>query len=68
MVKAEKENRESEIIIQLSRKEIQDIAQDQFGRPLSENELEALNDLSPIGLHDWIGLAIEAAQVEPSFD
>jgi len=68
MAKAEIEARESEIIIQLSRKEIQAIALDQFGRPLSEDELEALDDLSPIGLHDWIGLAIEAAKVEPSPD
>ncbi len=66
MARAEKENRESEIIIQPSRKEIQEITQNQFGRSLSEDELEALDDLSPIGLHDWIGLAIEAAQVEPS--
>ena len=68
MARTEIESRESEPIIQLSRKEIQAIALDQFGRPLTEDELEALEDLSPIGLHDWISLAIEAAQVEPSPD
>ena len=68
MARAETSGGESETIIQLSRKEIQAIALDQFGRPLTEDELEALEDLSPIGLHDWIGLAIEAAQVEPSPD
>ncbi len=68
MARAEIENKENEIIIQLSRKEIQAIALRQFGRSLTEDELIAINDLSPIGLHDWIGLAIEAAQVEPPFD
>lgn len=66
MPSAEMDTQENEIIIQLSRKEIQAIAQKQFGRPLSEDELIALNDLSPIALHDWISLAIEAAQIEPS--
>ncbi len=66
MSKVEIGAQDNDIIIKLSRKEIQDIAQNQFGRQLTEDELEALDDLSPIGLHDWIGLAIEAAQVEPS--
>ncbi len=64
----EREKNRSEIIIQISKDEIQQLAMEQFGRPLSEYELEALDDLSPIGLHDWIGLAIEAAKVEPSPD
>lgn len=64
MVEKEKLGAAKEVVIELSREELQSMAAQQFGRPLSEAEIEALVDLSPIGLHDWIGLAIEAAKVE----
>ena len=65
MVESEKLSAADNAIIRMSREELQTIAKEQFGRPLSETEIQALVDLSPIGLHDWIGLAIEAARVEP---
>lgn len=68
MERKEFEDRSGEFVIQITREEIQELARNQFGRPLSEDELQALDDLSPIGLHDWISLAIEAAQSEPSPD
>lgn len=68
MGRAEFEDRSGEFIIQITREEIQELAKNQFGRPLAEDELQALDDLSPIGLHDWISLAIEAAQIEPAHD
>lgn len=64
MAEKEKFGRVDEAVIEISKEELQAIATQQFGRPLSETEIIALVDLSPIGLHDWIGLAIEAARVE----
>lgn len=61
----ERKGHTAEVIIQFTKQEIQELAQKQFGRPLTDEELMAFDDLSPIGLHDWIGLAIEAAMAEP---
>ena len=64
MEEKEKLSRTDLAVIEITKEELQTIARQQFGRPLTENEIQALVDLSPIGLHDWIGLAIEAARVE----
>ncbi len=64
MAEKEKLGRPDEAVLEFTKKDLQTIAKQQFGRPLTENEIQALVDLSPIGLHDWIGLAIEAARVE----
>lgn len=68
MVESENLNAADNAIIRMSREELQIIAKEQFGRPLSETEIQALVDLSPIGLHDWISLAIEAARLEPGYE
>lgn len=64
MVEKERPGRISEAVILISKEELQAIASQQYGRLLSDMEIQALVNLSPIGLHDWIGLAIEAAKVE----
>ena len=64
MAEKEKLGRTDSAVIEITKEELQTIANQQFGRSLTENEIQALVDLSPIGLHDWIGLAIEAAKVE----